>query len=426
MTAPQPFLILLLALGTLPPSLARADDPPAPKAEAPSEPDPLAEARALTDKEEWEPAETLFHAFLDAHPSSPRASEARFWTGFCQVKLDQNEKAAETLRPFLNDLAKDKWADDALLQLGKAYAQENKEPQALEAWKRHLEHYPDSVWHAEVLHNIIDQLFDRSVDLAECLAYCERLVKDAPDRDTIGEARYQGAYCLNALRRFDESAAWAERHFDPESPLEEAWRRLLNAQGNLLRGRLDSALKAVDSLNLDFPDLDHDARRDLLVKTCHVLRYNGRADRARELLLDELNRSSGRPEDEVSALFDALADVNSQDRPASYLGALEALAADPKTPLFVRVVARERLAQALKDDGKAQQAQAVLRAALTDDQAEYLRVRVATRLAELIAESEAEKPAALKVLEDLLPKLARRDLILQIKKAADDLRPSKE
>lgn len=412
------FVLLIFPVAT--PAARPFDDPP--KAKIPAKDDPLAEARGATDREEWAEASEKFRAFLDANPKAPGAAEARFWAGFCQVKLGEHAQAVEMLKPFTDALADDKWADDALLQIGKALHGQGKDAEALAAWKRHLEKYKESVWRTEVTLDIIDVLFRGATDLAACLDYCERLTKEVVDRGPTTEARYIGAYCLNSLRRFDESEAWADRLFDPESPLEEAWRQVLGAQRELLRGRVESALGAVDALAEEFPDLDQDARRDLLLRTVYVLRFNGRADRARELLLAELLRSSGRPEDEVNSLLDELGVTFGDDRRGDFLAALGRLSRATATPVVVRVAARDRHAQALKEGDHADQAETLLRPAMTSEAAEFPKFRAAMKLAEILADDPRRRGAAAQILEDLLPRLKRRDLIRRVREAAEEHR----
>jgi tetratricopeptide (TPR) repeat protein len=406
------------------PTSRTSDDPP--KAASPSKDDPLAEARGATDREDWSEAADKFRAFLDAHADAPQAPEARFWAGFCLVKLGENEKAVEILNPFTQALANDKWADDALLQIGKAFHGLSKQEDALAVWKRHLEKYPQSVWRTEVSLEIIDLLFNDVTDMAACLSYCQRLTEEVQDRGSTTEARYLGAYCLNALRKFDESEAWASRLFDPESPLEEAWRRLLGAQRELLRGQVDSALGMVDSIAADFPDLDQDGRQDLLLKTAHVLRFNGRADRARELLQAELVNSAGRPQDNVDSLFEELEAAFGDDRRADFLAALGRLSGDRKAQVVVRVSARDRHAQALKDDDLAEKAETMLREAIAAETAEFPRFRAAMKLAEILADDPAKREDAPKVLDQLRANLKRRDLINQLLDASNRHRKQAE
>ncbi|GAC1471086.1 MAG: hypothetical protein NVSMB9_16840 [Isosphaeraceae bacterium] len=403
------------------PVFGAGQDNPSGKGKADSAPaaavDPLAEARALTNKEDWENAASKYRSFCEAHPGDSQAPEARFWAGFCLVKLGENEKAATMLQPFLKELAEDKWADDALLQLGKAYHGEGKEKDALGVWKRHLEKYPDSVWRTDVSLDIIDVLFHGTRDMEACYAACDRLMKEGGDRGSTTEARYAGAFCLNALRRFDESEAWADRHLDPESSLEEAWRRLLRAQRDLLQGRTVDALAEVDALAVAFPDLDRGSRQDLTLRTSYILRSNGQGDRAREMILDELRLAPGRPEDEVTALLDELESIFGEDHRVDFLAALNRLTTGTRTSIVARVVARERLVQSLRDDDHSDRAETLLREAMTTETTEFGRFRVAIQLASVLAEDLKQRDAAANVLKSLLPRLKRRDLIHQLQEA---------
>jgi len=414
---------LVLWLGALP-GHPSPDDPPQAKS-APKD-DPLADARGATDREDWDEAAQKFRAFLDAHPDAPQAPEARFWAGFCLVKLGENEEAVELLNPFTGALAGDKWADDALLQIGKAFRALGKELDALASWKRHLEKYPQSVWRTEVTLGIIDLLFEHDHDLTACLSYCRQLTQEVQDRDSTTEARYLGAYCLSALGKFDESEAWADRQFDPGNPLEEAWRRLLVAQRDLLRGRVDSATGIVDSLATDFPDLDQDGRQDLLLKMTYILRQNGRSDRARELLLAELLQSSSLAEGQVDALLEELEAAFGVDRRADFVTALGRLASDRKAPVMVRVAARDRHAQALVDDEHAEKAEAMLREALAAESADFPRCRAAMKLAAILADDLEKTGEAVKLLDELRAKLKRRDLINELREASDRYRKPAE
>jgi tetratricopeptide (TPR) repeat protein len=414
---------LTLWLGALP-AHPSPDDPPQAKSYPKDE--PLVDARKATDREDWDEAAAKFRAFLDGHPNAPQAPEARFWAGFCLVKLGKDEEAVEVLNPFTDTLAGDKWADDALLQIGKALLALEKESDALATWKRHLEKYPQSVWRTEVTLALIDVLFYHTKDLTACLSYCRQLTQEVQDRDSTTEARYRGAYCLNALGKFDDSEAWADRLFDPESALEEAWRRLLGAQRDLHRRQVDRALATMDSLAADFPDLDEEGRQDLLLKTTYILRKDGRADRARELLQAAILVSSGRPEDQVESLLDELEEVFGNDRRADFLNALGRLSGDRKAPVVVRVSARDRHAQALSEDEHPEEAEAMLRRALTEETAEFPRCRAALKLAEILADERETPDAAVKLLDQLRTNLKRRDLINELREAAEGIKKQAE
>jgi len=395
---------LLLAAGLLGPM-------PTPTPTTPD--DPLAEAKGQAGREEWAEAADHFRAFLKAHPDSPRAPEARFWVGFCRVKLGQHDEAVEALRPFETTLARDTWADDALLHLGSAFRGQGENDLALAVWKRLLGEYSDSVWHNEALLKIVEVLFYDAEDYAACLPYCERVVREVPDPDASSQARLLGAYCLNVLKRFDDADRWADRWLDRGDAHEEAWRRVLAAQRDLIRGHPDAAMVALESIDADFPDLDEATRLDVLLQAATVLRKNGQLARARTLLLAELHRLSRRGEDDFGSLLDGLDESFGPDRRADFLGALTALAADAKAPPAVRIAARDRQARALRESDQVDRAADLLRKALAEEPSEYGRVKAATALAELLAEAKEDRPAARRVLEELLPKLRRRDLAHQ-------------
>ena len=403
---------LSLVAGTSP-----SVDEPSPKAD-----DPMAEAKSLRDQEHWSEAGAKFREALEKAPEGPEAPEARFWAGFCLEKEGEHEPAIEILLPFEGALAGDTWADDALLQLGLAYQGRGDKERAVGIWDRQVEKYPDSVWRAEVMLKRVELLFADGKDYPACLAACERVVAEFPDRASTTEARYAGAYCLNVLRRFAEADAWTGKHFDPESPLEEAWRRVLAAQRDLLGGKATQALASVGSLDMDFPDLDQGGRQDLKLRTTFMLRYNGRADRARQLLLDELNRSAGRPEDEVASLLDELDEIIGAEHRGDFLGALASLHERASTPLVVRVAARERHAEILRATEKSEEAAILLRRSISDDPVEYARVRASLLLADILADDMEDRAGGASVLDQILPKVGRRDLAHQIRTAVEKYR----
>ncbi len=266
----------------------------------------------------------------------------------------------------------------------------------------------------------------KTKDLTACLSYCRQLTDEVQDRDSTTDARYLGAYCLNALRKFADSEAWVDRLFNPARSLEEAWRRLLGAQRDLLLGEVDSARGAMDSLNTDFPDLDDEERHDLLLKTSFLLRLNGRADRARELIGAELLLCSGRPEDQVESLLDELEAAFGDDRHADFLTALGRLSGDRKAPVVVRVSARDRHTEALRGDEHPEEAEAMLREALAGETAEFPRCRAAMKLAEILADDLEKPDEALKLLDQLRTQLKRRDLINELREAAEGIKKQAE
>ena len=92
------------------------------------------------------------------------------------------------------------------------------------AWKRLLKKYPDSVWRVEAALQVIDVLY-ATKDYASCMPYCRQVVRGTTDSGSIAEARYVGAYCLNALSQYDDAKSWMDRWFSAEDATEAGWRR---------------------------------------------------------------------------------------------------------------------------------------------------------------------------------------------------------
>jgi len=368
------------------------------------------EAKALSIHEDWGNAISRFREFLRQHSDDARASEARFWIGYCLVKSDEFDEAILELAPFETTLAQDKWADDALLQLGHAYRGNDQNDRALAVWKRLEEKYSDSVWRTEAALQIIDVLYTVK-DYAACLPYCERVVRQTADFAGITEARYTGAYCLSALSRYDEADRWMDRWFSADNALEAGWRRVLIAQRELRRGHVNQAFAAIEALDADFPDLDSENRHDLTLRAATMLTRENQPGRARELVVTALKQSAGHSEESIDALLDQLEETASGDN--SFLVILNRVAGDASLPLMARVVVRDRQVRALRDDERSDQAELLLREALTKEKVEYARFRAATLLAELLNEDREDRAGAAKVLDDLLPSLRRDDLVHQ-------------
>jgi outer membrane protein assembly factor BamD (BamD/ComL family) len=378
------------------------------------------EAKALSTHEDWGNAITRFREFLRQHSDDARASEARFWIGYCLVKSDEFDEAVLELAPFETTLAQDKWADDALLQLGHAYRGDHQNDRALAAWKRLQEKYPDSVWRTEAALQSIDVLYTIK-DYAACLPYCERVVQQAADFAGITEARYVGAYCLGALSRYDEADRWMDRWFSADNAVEAGWRQVLTAQRELRQGHVNQAFAAIEALDADFPDLDRDDRLDLTLRAATMLTRENQPGRARELVVAALKQSAGHSEENIDALLDQLAETASGDD--SFLVILNRLAGDTSLSLMARVVVRDRHVRSLREGERSDQAELLLREALTNERGEYARFRAATLLAELLNEDRDDRAGAAKVLDDLLPSLRRNDLVHQVRETIKDLQP---
>jgi len=373
------------------------------------------EAKALSTRENWQAAIAKFRDFLREHPNDPRASEARYWIGFSLVKSEEFEEAISELESFEGTLAKDKWADDALLQLGHAYRGHDEDEKALAVWKRLRQVYPDSALRTDAALQIIDVLFHSAKDYAACLSYCEAAVHEAGDFAVISAARYDGAYCLSALGKYDEAERWMNRWFAPEDAAEAGWRRVLLAQRDLRQGHESQATAAIESLGADFPDLDSDARLDLTLRAATMLTRENQAPRSRELLIAALKHAAGHSEDNTGALLDQLKDAASADD--SYPAILKRLADDASLPLLARVLVRERQVEALREQDEAGQAKSLLREALAKEKTEYARFRAASLLAELLGDDEEDRLEAAQVLNQLLPNLHRQDLVHRVREA---------
>ena len=406
MTALVPLVLAVALLGR-----QGTPDPPA-STEAG---DPMAVARVLATREDWPEAVEAFRGFLRHHPDAPEAPEARFWVGFCRVKLGEDEAAIEALRPFESTLADDKWADDALLHLGHAYRDHDERDLAVAAWKRLRDKYPDSVWRGEATVQIIEVLFQGAGDYAACFPYCERLVEESTDSDATARARFAGAYCLGELKRFDDAERWEGRWLDRGDAHEEALRRVLAAQRDLIRGKVEAAVSALTGLDGEFPDLDEGSHLDALLQATGVLCKHGKADKAREMLRNELKRPSKHAGDDFDSILDRLEEAYGKDRQSSFLNTLNTLANDGSVPMVARVALRERQAQALCRDGKADRAGELLRETLNREPAEFARVKAALKLADILANDRNDPPGAIKVLDELLPKLKRRDFAHEVR-----------
>ncbi len=395
------------------------DPPPAGSAAAAAR---FAVAKSLSEREDWSEAVAKFREFRREHPEDPRGREARFWTGYCLVKSEEFDGAVEELAPFRTELAADTWADDALLQLGHAYRGLEDDSHALEVWNELVQKHGDSVWRAEATMQIIDVLFDDRKDYAACLPYCQRMVEQAADFSGIAEVHYAGAYCCIALGRYAEADRWMDRWFRPDDAEAAGWRRILEALRALRSGRSEAALRSIEALDADFPDLDRSDRLDLTLRAAAMLAREHQSGRSRDLLIATLRKSLGDSEDELAGLLDQLEDALPDD--GAFGEMLAKLAGEPALPLMARVVVRERRVQDLRGDDHADKGEQLLRAALAAETSEFPLCRAARLLAELKRDDQDDPPGALKVLKDILPRLHRPDLIYQVREEIQELEKS--
>ena len=415
-------VVAVLFMATSLATAAQADG--APPADSPPS-GPLAEAKTILATEDWKAAANAFLKFLRKQPGAPEAAEATFWTGYSLVKAGDFEQAIQMLRPFesggAGGLEDDKWADDALLQLGHAYQGTGEADEALECWKRLVEKYPTSVWRNETLLNIVSLLYS-SGNFADCFPYCERVMKEITDPNATWETRYTGAYCLNALRQFDEAEQWIDRWFDPMNALDEAWRTVLGAQRQFLEATPNKGLQAIESLQRDFTDLEAGQWLDVLLRSSMILRQNDRAEVARSMLVAAVPRLAGQPDYQIHAVLDELAAVIGSDKPQECLDELARLTDLESTPPTARVLIRERRVDGLRNSERSREAAEWLQRALEQEQAEFPRFRAAMLLSEVLANDLNDREAAVKLLDELLPTLKRRDFSRGVRERLQEYR----
>ena len=89
-------------------------------------------------------------------------------------------------------------------------------------------------------------------------------------------------------------------------------------------------------------------------------------------------------------------------------------------PLMVRITARERQVQSLRDEELPDQAETALRKALAAETTEVGRFRYGATLAEVLAEDRDDRAGGIKVLTELLPSLKRGDLVHQLNQKLKD------
>ena len=160
-----------------------------------------------------------------------------------------------------------------------------------------------------------------------------------------------------------------------DDAVEEGWRRVLFAHRDLRKGQVARAIASIESIDVDFPDLDSEARLDLTLRATTMLTRENQAARSRELLIAAL-KHAGHSEENTRAILDRLRDTASGDD--SFPTMLKRLADDASLPLMARVLVREHQVEALREHEQAEQAESLLREALTKEKTEYGRFRGAS------------------------------------------------
>jgi tol-pal system protein YbgF len=117
--------------------------PPAPAAKVPvdapatgSAGDPAAElrtARSILASGDYAGATQAFQAFLQAHPTDPKAPEALYWMGESYYVRDLNGDATTAYARALKGWPKTSWAPDAVVKLARALAATKRNPDACAA-----------------------------------------------------------------------------------------------------------------------------------------------------------------------------------------------------------------------------------------------------------------------------------------------------
>ena len=117
-----------------------------------------------------------------------------------------------------------------------------------------------------------------------------------------------------------------------------------------------------------------------------------------------MKQSTGHSEDGINELLDHLEETATDDD--SFASILKQLADDTSLPLLPRVIVRDRHVQVLRDDDHQDEAQLLLREALSKEKNEYPRFRAAILLARVINEDQEDPAGAIEVLDAIAPKLA--------------------
>jgi hypothetical protein len=237
-------------------------------------------------------------------------------------------------------------------------------------------------------------------------------MREIRDPDVVWEVRYLGAYCLNALGRRDDANSWIEQWFDPTEPTQEAERRILVAQQELISGRTTAAATLAASMLEDFPDVDQRAWIDLAIYASFMLRHHGQSGEARKLATAVLRRLPEHTEaDAIGQLLSELTESTPGDSPANRAESLTGLAADREIVTTVRVAVLQHAVGTLREANQSERAAGALRGVLGGETTESARLTVALLLAEVLSDDLNDHAAARAAVREVLPTLHRRDLV---------------
>ncbi len=113
-----------------------------PPAAVPDDPQAYARAKQMLLEGQYEPAGAALQRFVDAHPDSPNAPEARYWLGETLFIRGMNAEAALAYGGAIKGWPKTNWAPDAVVKLSRTLVALDKKPEACRALGELTRRYP--------------------------------------------------------------------------------------------------------------------------------------------------------------------------------------------------------------------------------------------------------------------------------------------
>lgn len=124
----------------------------------------------------------------------------------------------------------------------------------------------------------------------------------------------------------------------------------------------------------------------------------------------------------IHTVLDEMDALLGDDRLEEFLDLYALFAGNESWSTTIRVLVRERVVADLRKAKKPRKASEFLRESLDGEQAEFQRYRAAILLAEVLAEDLNDRDAAVKLLDELLPNLKRRDFIRGVRERLQEFR----
>jgi cellulose synthase operon protein C len=201
-----------------------------------------ATAAALQNREAWELAAEEWESLIKAHPADPLADKGRYYLAICQLKNDQQDKAAETFRRVIASKADAATVALARWELGRIAfqaAQAKPTPEAYAAASRSLD---DFVRHGDGQPQMADALFFLGESLwqsgkrDEAIAAWQRFVREHEKNPRLPEVLYALGVGQAETGKRDEATATLKRFAESFSthalaPDVAIWRADLAAAG---------------------------------------------------------------------------------------------------------------------------------------------------------------------------------------------------